>query len=186
MARRIAFGWLVHRQADCLAIWRRQWPVHLAAGAGRNSDSACGWPASLRCSRRIARDPPEARVCTLVRRRDLVLELCRHRRGRSLPVAARPRGSAIVADASYWIYLVHLPIVAAFQVLVGRLPWHWSIKFPLILDREPGAAAGELPLSRAVDVPRAAAERAQVSAIAAGSASGPVLPIVSHDAADGQ
>ena len=26
-----------------------------------------------------------------------------------------------------------LPIVAAFQVLVGHLPWHWSIKFPLIL-----------------------------------------------------
>jgi ABC-type multidrug transport system ATPase subunit len=38
-----------------------------------------------------------------------------------------------VADASYWIYLVHLPIVAAFQVMVGRLPLHWSVKFPLIL-----------------------------------------------------
>ena len=38
-----------------------------------------------------------------------------------------------VADSSYWIYLAHLPIVAAFQVLVGHLPWHWSVKFPLIL-----------------------------------------------------
>jgi ABC-type multidrug transport system ATPase subunit len=38
-----------------------------------------------------------------------------------------------VADASYWIYLVHLPIVAAFQVIVGQLPWHWSLKFPLVL-----------------------------------------------------
>ena len=46
------------------------------------------------------------------------------------------RGSATVryvADASYWIYLVHLPIVAAFQVMVGQLPWHWSLKFPLVL-----------------------------------------------------
>ena len=38
-----------------------------------------------------------------------------------------------VADASYWIYLMHLPVVVALQVLVGKLPWHWSIKFPLIL-----------------------------------------------------
>ena len=38
-----------------------------------------------------------------------------------------------VADASFWIYLVHLPVVAAMQVLVGHLPWHWSVKFPLIL-----------------------------------------------------
>jgi ABC-type multidrug transport system ATPase subunit len=38
-----------------------------------------------------------------------------------------------VADASYWIYLVHLPIVALMQVLVAKLPWHWSIKFPFLL-----------------------------------------------------
>ena len=33
----------------------------------------------------------------------------------------------------YWLYLAHLPVVAAFQVLVGHLPWHWSVKLPLIL-----------------------------------------------------
>ena len=38
-----------------------------------------------------------------------------------------------VADASYWIYLAHLPVVAALQVVRGRLPLHWSVKFPLIL-----------------------------------------------------
>jgi ABC-type multidrug transport system ATPase subunit len=37
------------------------------------------------------------------------------------------------ADASYWIYLVHMPIVVALQVMVGDLPWHWSLKFPLVL-----------------------------------------------------
>src|SRR5690606_15685106 len=25
----LAFGWLVHRQADLLATWARQWPMHL-------------------------------------------------------------------------------------------------------------------------------------------------------------
>jgi ABC-type multidrug transport system ATPase subunit/peptidoglycan/LPS O-acetylase OafA/YrhL len=38
-----------------------------------------------------------------------------------------------VADASYWVYIMHLPVVAALQVWVGRWPLHWSVKFPFIL-----------------------------------------------------
>jgi glucans biosynthesis protein C len=38
-----------------------------------------------------------------------------------------------IADASYWIYLMHLPLVMALQTLVGRLEWSWLFKFPLIL-----------------------------------------------------
>ena len=38
-----------------------------------------------------------------------------------------------IADASYWIYLAHLPVVAAFQVWVGHWPLHWSVKYPFIL-----------------------------------------------------
>ncbi len=37
------------------------------------------------------------------------------------------------ADASCWVYLIHLPIIMVLQVLVAKLPWHWAIKFPLIL-----------------------------------------------------
>jgi peptidoglycan/LPS O-acetylase OafA/YrhL len=33
-----------------------------------------------------------------------------------------------LADASYWIYLVHLPIVMALQVLVYDLAWPWPVK----------------------------------------------------------
>ena len=38
-----------------------------------------------------------------------------------------------IADASYWIYLVHLPVVVAFQVWVGQWPLHWGVKYPFIL-----------------------------------------------------
>jgi ABC-type multidrug transport system ATPase subunit/peptidoglycan/LPS O-acetylase OafA/YrhL len=38
-----------------------------------------------------------------------------------------------IADASYWIYLAHLPVVAAFQVWMGHWPLHWAVKYPLIL-----------------------------------------------------
>jgi len=42
-------------------------------------------------------------------------------------------GVRYVADASYWMYLAHLPLVWALQVLVMNWPLHWSIKFPLIV-----------------------------------------------------
>jgi peptidoglycan/LPS O-acetylase OafA/YrhL len=38
-----------------------------------------------------------------------------------------------VADASYWIYLAHLPVVFFLQVAVQDAPLHWTIKFPFIL-----------------------------------------------------
>ncbi|MBC8025749.1 MAG: acyltransferase family protein, partial [Steroidobacteraceae bacterium] len=38
-----------------------------------------------------------------------------------------------IADSSYWVYLAHLPVVAALQVWVAHWPLHWSIKYPLLL-----------------------------------------------------
>ncbi|MBC7436020.1 MAG: acyltransferase family protein [Bdellovibrionales bacterium] len=38
-----------------------------------------------------------------------------------------------LADASYWMYLVHLPLVFALQALVMHWPLHWSLKFAGVL-----------------------------------------------------
>jgi peptidoglycan/LPS O-acetylase OafA/YrhL len=38
-----------------------------------------------------------------------------------------------LADASYWLYLVHLPLVVWLQVAVAELPLHWSIKLPVVV-----------------------------------------------------
>jgi peptidoglycan/LPS O-acetylase OafA/YrhL len=38
-----------------------------------------------------------------------------------------------LADASYWIYLTHLPLVLALQGVVAPLSWPWFVKFPLIV-----------------------------------------------------
>lgn len=46
-----------------------------------------------------------------------------------------PRPNAFaryVADSSYWMYLIHLPIVVWLQVAVAELPLHWSLKLALI------------------------------------------------------
>lgn len=37
-----------------------------------------------------------------------------------------------VADSSYWMYLVHLPVVVWLQVAVAELPFHWSLKLVFI------------------------------------------------------
>jgi peptidoglycan/LPS O-acetylase OafA/YrhL len=37
-----------------------------------------------------------------------------------------------VADSSYWMYLIHLPVVIWLQVAVAALPLHWSLKLAFI------------------------------------------------------
>lgn len=37
-----------------------------------------------------------------------------------------------VADASYWMYVMHLPLVMALQAVLIAVDLHWSIKFALI------------------------------------------------------
>lgn len=48
-----------------------------------------------------------------------------------------------LADASYWIYLAHLPLVIGLQLVMRDWPLPWAVKFPLLL----GAAMAVLLLS---------------------------------------
>ena len=36
-----------------------------------------------------------------------------------------------LADASYWVYLVHLPLLFAIQYRLLDLPLHWTAKFAI-------------------------------------------------------
>src|SRR5581483_9578592 len=38
-----------------------------------------------------------------------------------------------LADASYWLYLIHLPIVMALQVALSQRDWPALVKFAIIL-----------------------------------------------------
>ncbi|MDB6027712.1 MAG: mdoC [Verrucomicrobiales bacterium] len=42
------------------------------------------------------------------------------------------RFTRFVADSSYWMYLIHLPIVVWLQVAIAEVPLHWSLKLGLV------------------------------------------------------
>lgn len=125
----ITFGWLIHRQIDLLHQWARQWIGHLVAAVA--ATAVC---LSLVGPSPVVAEPGAARLIGAVCYGLAIWCWGFAFIGLAIRFLSRPNATIrYVADASYWIYLVHLPVVVAFQVLVGHLPWHWSLKFPLVL-----------------------------------------------------
>jgi peptidoglycan/LPS O-acetylase OafA/YrhL len=139
----VAFGWLIHRQLnradrvdgvdreDVLAIWRKQWPIHLAVAA----------IATIVCLAIVGMVPTfvpaKPGTWTLAYAVSYGIAIwcwCFALIGIAVRYLSEERPAVrYVADASYWIYLAHLPVVAAFQVVVGHWLLHWTVKFPLVM-----------------------------------------------------
>ena len=129
-----AMGWFVHRQTELLELWRRQWAVHLLLGAGLTV-----WCLSLvgttpSADAFVVPGSPQMRLvyalaftvsiwCWVFGLIGAAVRFC----SKASPLRR------YLADASYWFYLVHLPIVFGLQVLVMQWPLHWSLKFLLIV-----------------------------------------------------
>ncbi len=124
-----AFGWLVQRAPGALAALRARWLLH----------GALAIASSALCLYVLKTQPPFG----MPEQPKLVFTLAFVASSWAWSFAFT--GLALrylsghhpavryVADASYWIYLVHLPVVAALQVAVGHWPLHWALKFPLIV-----------------------------------------------------
>jgi len=124
------FGWLLHRQTDVLAAWRRLWPANLVLALGftiaelalLGPTPALHPPVGAMRLALAALYPLAAWSWTLA----------------LIGVALRCMSDfsparRYIADASYWLYLIHLPIVAALQVAVAPLAWPAMLKFAVIL-----------------------------------------------------
>jgi ABC-type multidrug transport system ATPase subunit/peptidoglycan/LPS O-acetylase OafA/YrhL len=127
-------GWLVQRQTSLLDLWRARWAGNLAV-------AAC---LSIVCLALAGRTPPPnslafdgppwARTVFALTYTASIwywtfgLIGAAQRFGNSPSPLRR-----YLADSSYWVYLVHLPIVFGLQVLVMDWPLHWALKFPLII-----------------------------------------------------
>lgn len=126
-----ALGWLLNRQPQSLEALARRWAIHLLWGglgalvclgaAGEQARSG-GYPleaaAQLRCAVAYA-------VALMGGSLGFVGVFARY-------VRTPSRTVRYLADASYWMYLLHLPLVMALQTWVMDWSWHWATKFALI------------------------------------------------------
>jgi ABC-type multidrug transport system ATPase subunit len=125
------FGWVVHRQVALLSVLERQWRVNLPLAVA----------LTITCLA-MAGPTPNLANPTLIQER-LVYTACYALAiwcwtlgliGASMRFFSNENVvRRYFADASYWFYLVHLPIVFTLQAALMHVPLHWSIKFPLIV-----------------------------------------------------
>lgn len=130
-----AFGWLLHRQPGLLGRLGRQWGANLAAAVALTATGLAivGPTPDLAAPTALA----GGAVMRLVYAGVYALSIgcwTFGLLGAALRFASRESATRrYVADASYWIYLVHLPLVFGMQVLLMAVPLHWTIKFVLIV-----------------------------------------------------
>jgi ABC-type multidrug transport system ATPase subunit/peptidoglycan/LPS O-acetylase OafA/YrhL len=123
-----AFGWLVNRSRGALEAIAKNWLLNLALGI-----AATGWLLHVMHLSPMAQEGPLKISFTVlfgVAAWGWTLGLT----GAALRFLANYSATRrYIADASYWVYLAHLPVVAALQVWVGHWPAPWFVKFPLIV-----------------------------------------------------
>jgi glucans biosynthesis protein C len=125
------FGWLLHRQTDLLAVWERRWALNLtiAVSASATGLSIVGLTPELTPAKA---GPATAfyAVCFTVAIWSWTFAFI----GAALRFLSNESPvRRYLADSSYWLYLVHLPLIMALQTAVARLDMAWFVKFPLIL-----------------------------------------------------
>jgi glucan biosynthesis protein C len=129
------FGWLLHRQIDLLRILEKRWLIHLAFAIGL-----------IAMSFLVALSPALSDVPSI----PISIDTMRLAGATFYALAIWTTTFAAIglalrfmsgfsptrrylADASYWLYLIHIPIVMALEVAVSPLDWPWPIKFATIL-----------------------------------------------------
>ncbi|MEI9995186.1 MAG: acyltransferase family protein [Rhizomicrobium sp.] len=126
-----AFGWLLHRQTGLLEVWRRRWPLNLALALGFTvmQFAITGIAPQLHPAPQDATTALYAAAFAASAWTWTFAFIGLAMRFWSGYSAAR----RYIADASYWLYLVHVPLVMALQVAVAQLSWPWWVKFAAIL-----------------------------------------------------
>ncbi len=124
-------GWLLHRQSGLLDVWRRRWLYNLVAAIAFTIAAF----AITGVTMLMAPAPHNAMTVLYAACYTLAIWTWTFA---FVGIALRFMANhspvrRYIADASYWLYLIHVPLVMALQVAVSQLAWPWWVKFPLIL-----------------------------------------------------
>lgn len=129
------FGWLLHRHSDLLDLLGRQWATTLAVAIGLTATClAIVGPTPDLAAPTVLNGGPWVRLAYGGAYALSIWTWTFGLLGSAVRFASGP--SAVrryLADASYWLYLVHLPIVFLLQVLLMEVPLHWAVKLPAIV-----------------------------------------------------
>lgn len=124
-----AFGWLVQRSNGALAALAARWLPHLVLAAA--ASGACLYLMKTQPPMAMA---PNAKIAFALAYGVSAWAWTFALTGLALRFLHRPSAARrYIADASYWIYLAHLPVVAALQVWVGDWPLPWGLKYPFVV-----------------------------------------------------
>ena len=123
------FGWLLNRQVDLLDILRRRWALNLALAVALTTaawfiatPTMLGSPAGPLHGAGAIIYPLASWTATFAAI-GLALRF----------LSGYSPARRYIADASYWIYLIHMPVVMALQVVLAPLDWPWPVKFTVLL-----------------------------------------------------
>jgi glucan biosynthesis protein C len=130
-ATAFGLGWLVHRQVGLMEIWKRRWPLNLALAVAFTAAglSITGLAPLIKLAPHDWTTAAYAICYTMAvwTWTFAVIGLALRYLADHSPVRR------YIADASYWLYLIHLPILMVLQIAISQLAWPWWVKFPLIL-----------------------------------------------------
>ncbi|MFP5392487.1 MAG: acyltransferase family protein [Gammaproteobacteria bacterium] len=125
-------GWFLHRDQDGLRLIAADWAVYLAAALA--ATAAALYLVGITPKLAVVPLDASARAAYAVAYTlaqwcwTFALLGCATR----YLQAPNPRWRYL-ADASYWMYLVHLPLIMLLQAWMLRWPLHWAVKLPLIV-----------------------------------------------------
>jgi glucans biosynthesis protein C len=126
-----AVGWQLRRMPGLLDRFAHDWPWHLLAGA--MALAYCLLHGSIAPAfSTVTRDPAWAGYAFAYSAAGWCFTLALT----GLALRSFAQASTrwrYLADASYWIYLLHLPVLMALQVAAASLAWSWWIEYPLQL-----------------------------------------------------
>jgi peptidoglycan/LPS O-acetylase OafA/YrhL len=129
-------GWLLHRQADLLRHLERRWLPHLllALGLILISFVLSGVALSAPGAPKLPVSPATLRLVSAVLYAPAIWISTFAFIGLALrSMSGFSPTRRYLADASYWLYLIHMPIVMVLQVAMSQIDWPGPIKFATIL-----------------------------------------------------
>jgi glucans biosynthesis protein C len=130
------YGWLLHRQLDLLRILERRWLWNLLPSLGLIPIGfvLAGVMLSVKGAPALPIRPDTLRLIAAVLYAAAIWTATFAVIGLALRfMSGFSPARRYLADASYWLYLIHMPIVMALQVAVSQFDWPWPIKFATIL-----------------------------------------------------